>query len=202
MNMIKNLIFDFGKVLVDYDFERFFSMHIADEKRRDELFRIMCCGDLQEELDKELTDFDNIVDAFILKHPDFEPEIRIFQACYEDVVTGEVEGMRQLLIRLKSAGYKLYGLTNWCSKVHNTMRQYDIFRLLDGQVVSSEEHVIKPDPEIYQIIMNRYHLLPSESVFTDDKLENVDAAIALGMYGIHFQNAIQYEKELGKIVNM
>ena len=80
------------------------------------------------------------------------------------------------------------------------MQQFEIFRLLDGQIISSEEHVIKPEPEIYKILFERFGLKPEESVFTDDRAENIAGGRAMGMEGIVFENAEQYERELRTII--
>ena len=104
--------------------------------------------------------------------------------------------MFDLLTQLKAEGYKLYGLTNWCSKVHLTMTQFPIFKLLDGQIISSEEKVIKPEPEIYQRLFTKFNLKPEECIFTDDRVENIEGGSRLGMDGIVFKDAKQYEREL------
>jgi len=82
------------------------------------------------------------------------------------------------------------------------MEQFPIFRLLDGQVISSEEHVIKPEPAIYQCLFERFNLKPEECVFADDRVENIEAGRALGMEGVVFTDAEQYEKELSEICRM
>lgn len=120
---------------------------------------------------------------------------------YPEFVLGEMKGMRSLLVRLKAKGYKLYGLTNGPSRIHATMKQFPIFQLLDGQVISSEEHLIKPELAIYECICERYGLIPAECVFADDKLENVESATAYGMQGICFKDATQYELELQALVS-
>lgn len=193
---IHNLIFDFGKVLVDYDFEAFFSRFIPDQQRRWTVMTILYSDSLPQRLDRGDYTFEQLMQELILRYPDFADEILIFSRHYTEIVTAEVSGMRTLLTQLKSEGYHLYGLTNWCSKVHDTMRQYDIFRLLDGHIISSEVHTIKPEPAIYQCLLDRYHLHPSECVFTDDKAENVEAATRIGMHGIVFHDAKQYERDL------
>lgn len=198
--MIKNLIFDFGKVLVDYDFTAFFTKYIPDEERRRAFSPILYNEEVQQLLDRELRPFDAIMEEIIVKNREFEAEIRNFMERYPELVTVEIEGMRELLTRLKSEGYKLYGLTNWCSKVHVTMKQYPIFELLDGQVISSEEKVIKPEPEIYHRLFRKFNLKPEECVCTDDRPENIEGGERLGMRGIVFQNTAQFEKELRKVI--
>lgn len=198
--MIKNLIFDFGKVLVDYDFEAFFRRHIPDEQRCLAFAPILYNEKIQQLLDREEKPFDEIMEDIISQNKEFEHEIRTFVDLYPTIVTEEVPGMYDLLTRLKGEGYRLYGLTNWCSKVYITMEQFPIFKLLDGQVISSEEHVIKPEPAIYQCLFERYNLKPEECVFADDREENIEGGKALGMDGIVFTDAVQYERELREII--
>lgn len=194
--MIKNLIFDFGKVLVDYDFHAFFRRYITDTERCLAFTPVIYNVELQQLLDLEEQPFEVIMEEWIEKNKEFEPEIRYFSEHYTEVVTNEIEGMYELLTQLKAEGYKLYGLTNWCSKVYLTMAQFPIFKLLDGQVISSEEKVIKPNPEIYQRLFNRFNLNPEECIFTDDRAENIEGGRRLGMEGIVFTDAKQYEREL------
>lgn len=199
--MIKNLIFDFGKVLVNYDFEAFFRKYIPDTERCLAFTPVLYNVEVQALLDREERPFEVIMEEIISKNKEFEPEIRIFNEHYPEIVTNEVEGMKELLTQLKSEDYKLYGLTNWCSKVHLTMAQFDIFKLLDGSIISSEEKVIKPEPAIYQRIFDKFNIKPEECIFTDDRLENIEGGRQMGMDGIVFENAKQYERELRKLLS-
>ena len=198
--MIKNLIFDFGKVLVDYDFLDFFAKIIPDKERCSAFGALLNTVHFANIIDREERPFEETMEDFIGHHKEFEKEIRVFMEHYPEIVKCEMPGMRDLLTKLKAEGFKLYGLTNWCSKVYLTMQQFEIFRLLDGQVISSEEHVIKPEPEIYKILFERFGLKPEESVFTDDRAENIAGGRAMGMKGIVFENAEQYERELRTII--
>ena len=199
--MIKNLIFDFGKVLVDYDFEAFFRRYITDEERCRAFTPILHNEEVQRMFDREEHSFDEIIEEIICQHREFEQEIRYFATHYPEIVTNEVEGMRDLLTRLKGEGYRLYGLTNWCSKVYLTMAQFEIFDLLDGYIISSEEKVIKPEAEIYQRLFNRFNLKPEECLFADDRAENIEGGRRVGMEGIVFTDARQYERELEEVLS-
>ena len=194
--MIKNLIFDFGKVLVDYDFKAFFRNYIPNTDRCQAFTPVLYNEELQQMLEREERPFDVIMEDWIENHKEFEHEIRYFNEHYPEIVTNEVEGMYELLTQLKAEGYKLYGLTNWCSKVYLTMAQFPIFKLLDGQIISSEEKVIKPEPEIYQRLFDKFNLKPEECIFADDRAENIEGGSRLGMDGIVFKDAKQYEREL------
>ena len=200
--MIKNLIFDFGKVLVDYDFEAFFRRYITDEERCRAFTPILHNEEVQRMFDREEHSFDEIIEEIICQHREFEEEIRYFSTHYPEIVTNEVEVMRELLTRLKGEGYRLYGLTNWCSKVYLTMAQFEIFDLLDGYIISSEEKVIKPEAEIYQRLFNKFNLKPEECLFADDRAENIEGGRRVGMEGIVFTDARQYERELEEVLSL
>ena len=95
--------------------------------------------------------------------------------------------------------YKQYGLSNWDTQIYITFEQYDIFELLDGRVISCEEHAVKPGPEIYRRLFAKFDLLPEECIFVDDKAPNIEGAENVGMRGILFKNAAQLEKDLASI---
>ena len=82
-------------------------------------------------LDREASSSEQIIRDMQLAMAQYKDEIKNFGDRYTDFVLGEIKGMRPLLVRLKAEGYRLYGLTNWCSKVHITMKQYPVFQLLD-----------------------------------------------------------------------
>ena len=116
--MIKNLIFDFGKVLVDYDYfvvvDRFFESHEVSE----DFYHHLMDDKWNERLDREDRTFEQIISDMQQAMPQWKEEIRQFSEHYTEFVLGEIPGMYDLLVKLKAEGYKLYGLTNWCSKVH------------------------------------------------------------------------------------
>ncbi len=200
--MIKNLIFDFGKVLVDYDYFRILDKIFANHGQAVDFHHHLMADKWNERLDCEVQPFAQTIHDMQAAMPHYKDEIEQFGIRYNDFVLGEVKGMRALLVKLKSEGYNLYGLTNWCSKVHVTMEQYPIFQLLDGMIISSEEHVVKPQPAIYERLCRRFDLHPKECVFADDLVVNVEAARDFGMYAICFENASQYEAELRNIISI
>ena len=198
--MTRNLVFDFGKVLVDYDFVDFFRRLIPDPKRCMQLASIMTDEETLRRFDREEKPIEELVKDLISENPAFEDEIRLFAERYPEIITGEMPGMKELLVRLKGEGFSLYGLSNWCSKVYVTMGQYDIFQLMDCYVISSEEHLVKPEAEIYHRLYEKFGLKPEECIFADDKQENIEGALRTGMRGIVFENAAQYERELRRML--
>ena len=194
--MIKNLVFDFGKVLVDYSFDRIVDTFFTDEAELKAFKQVILAPEFIDQCDKEDIPFAEIIRQAQHTYPQWEHELQLFHDNYLNFVIGEVPGMRSLLTRYREQGYKLYGLSNWCSVVHDVIRKFDILQMLDGYVVSSEVHLIKPSAEIYQCLLHRFQLKADESVFADDKMPNVLGARAVGMKAILFKNATQYEQEL------
>jgi len=199
--MIKNLIFDFGKVLVDYDYFLVLDQLFATHEQAEDFYHHLIGDKWNDRLDRELPSFEQVISDMQQAMPQYAKEIQSFADRYPDFIFGEIEGMRPLLVRLKAKGYKLYGLTNWSSKVHITMRQYPIFQLLDDRIISSEEHLIKPEAAIYERTCQKLGLKPEECVFTDDKMVNVEAAQKFGMHAICFHDAAQYETALRDIIS-
>lgn len=199
--MINNLIFDFGRVLVEYDYFTLLDKIFTTHKQAEDFYHHLMAEKWNERLDSEESSFEQIIHDMQQAMPQYTEEIKQFGNRYTEFVLGEVNGMRALLVKLKSKGYKLYGLTNWCSKVHVTMKQYPIFQLLDGRIISSEEHSVKPSPAIYECLCRKFGLSADECVFTDDTIVNVESARDFGMHAIRFENALQYERELNKIIS-
>ena len=106
----------------------------------------------------------------------------------------------EIAYELKKKGYHLYLLSNFHKEAIQTMyQQYDFFDIFEGGVISAEEKVVKPDEEIYTILLERYHLNPEESLFIDDSLANIKAGNRLGIQGIHLPYLANLKEELKKI---
>ena len=97
-----------------------------------------------------------------------------------------------LIADLKAAGYTLYVLSNMSREFIDFLRQQPVYRHFDGEVISCEEGVAKPQPEIYELLLQRFDLNPAETLFIDDRKENVEAAAAKGIRTVHF-NRMDYE---------
>ena len=110
-----------------------------------------------------------------------------------DPVAGTVEIMK----RLKEAGYPVYGLSNWSSETFPMVRnKFIFFDLLDDIVISGEVGQIKPEPEIYEIALQRIGRPANECLFIDDLLANIEQARKMGFAVVHFQSPEQLETEL------
>lgn len=194
--MIKNLIYDFGKVLVDYDFIGQLRKIFDDKCDLDGFIKYIKTEQQQQREDRGVESFEQMCENLKIEFPQFTRELEIYKHNYPNLIIGEMPGMFELLTELKQKGYKLYGLSNWCDQVYTTFKQYHIFDLLDGYVVSSDIKIIKPEPEIYDHLLRKFGLKAEECLFADDRKVNIDAALAAGMDGVVFTDTAHYIADL------
>ena len=98
--------------------------------------------------------------------------------------------MLELVRRLKNHGYCVYYLSNIPQDVLELLTERGVLTQFDGGVASCEVQVNKPDPQIYKALLKKYQLKASECIFIDDRLENVQAAFALGFAGIQMKDSV------------
>jgi 2-haloacid dehalogenase len=123
--------------------------------------------------------------------------IRAYRERWEEMLGGAIDGSVAILGELRDAGHRLYGLTNWSSETFPLARaRYRFFDWFHGIVVSGEEKLIKPDPRLYLRLLERHRVDPARAVFIDDSPNNVEAAVALGIHGIHFRSPSALRDEL------
>ena len=196
--MIKNLIFDFGKVLVCYDFPSFLKTIIDDEDECRKFEAVVCSEEFVSRCDLGEESFIDLIREYQEKYPHWKRQLQEYYDRQLDVMTGEMPGMRDLITRLKAKGYRLYGLTNWSDAVYDVIGKFDILQMMDERLISSEELLIKPDVAIYDRLCEKFGLVKEECLFTDDKQINIDGAKAAGMSAVLFSDARQFEEELKK----
>lgn len=115
-------------------------------------------------------------------------------------VTGEVRGAFQLVADVRAAGLGAYGLTNWPAETfHVAEQKAPVVHLLQGVVVSGREGIAKPDPRVFDLAAERFGLDPARTVFTDDREENVEAAMARGYLGAVFTGPGRLRRRLSDL---
>lgn len=199
LDMIKNLIFDFGKVLICYDYKPLLKGLFGDDSERLEFEKIFCGLEFTQRCDLGVEPFIDIIREYQEKFPHWERQLQEFHDRQLDAMTIEMPGMRNLLTRLKANGYRLYGLTNWSSTVYPVIEKFSILQMMDDRLISSEEHLVKPDIAIYNRLCEKYGLVKEECLFTDDKQINIDGAKAAGMPAVLFTDVNQFEDDLTEL---
>lgn len=184
--MIRNIIFDFGGVLVDWSPRHLFDPYFNDKEKTDFFLENVCPYSWNATVDEGKTTAVATAERIAL-YPEWEKEIKMYYGEWLGMVGGQIEGMQDVVEDLKRRGYHLYGLTNWSAETFSLIRyNLPVFKLLEGIVVSGEEKINKPKPELYQILLSRYDIKPEESIFIDDNPDNVAAGEKLGIKGIVF----------------
>lgn len=193
---IKNVIFDLGGVLLDWSPEYVYKDYFASEERKRYFYDVVCSSEWNNKLD-EGRSFDEAVAERQKAFPEFAEAIAMWRDRWCDMLRCEIPGTAQVLRDLKAAGYHVFALTNWSAETFGyALSHYEFFKEFEGIVVSGEEKITKPDPRLYKVLLERYSLVPEESLFIDDRPSNVDVAVSLGIHGIVFTSADELRKSL------
>ena len=194
---IKNIIFDLGGVLIDWNPDYMYKKIIPDVDQRKWFLENICTLDWNEAQDggrliKEANEL------LINQHPEYKELILAYYSRWEEMLSGSISGTVDIFKELKTNKKQgIYALTNWSAETFpRALEIFDFLHWFDGRVVSGEENTRKPHKEIYDIILTRYNLTPNSTVFIDDNLRNIKAAEELGIVTIHFQSPEQLRKSL------
>ena len=195
MGQLKNIVFDFGGVLIDWSPVYLYRQVFETEEEMNYFLEHVCRYDwnLLQDAGRPLDEGIRLLQE---KHPEYTEEIAMYYGRWEEMLGGTYEENTKLIKPLKEK-YKVYGLTNWSAEtIHLAMKRYDFFHDLDGIVVSGEEKLAKPDRRLYEILLERYSLQPGESLFIDDNAANIETARELGFQVIHFTGEMNLEQWL------
>lgn len=200
--MIKNIVFDVGRVLVTFNPEEYLKKLGYDERTRQKIEEAMFKNPLWNEQDRGVLSDEELLSKFVANAPEYEEQIKeAFEkiAAIIELLPHTMEWVKGL----KAKGYQLYVLSNYGEYTYEqTKHKLEFLSYMDGSIFSFQYKVIKPEREIYELLLNKFELKAEESVFIDDRLENVEAAKALGFSGIQFQSYEQAEKELEKMMHI
>lgn len=197
--MIKNIIFDIGNVLAKFRWKEFIEELGFEESIRERVAKATVLSKYWMEIDKGVMTLQEIIDGCISLDVEIEQEIRLFFKDQSNLVI-EFDYAGRLVRTLKNAGYSVYILSNYSEK--NFMHVKDLFSFMkhiDGGVISYVIKSVKPEPEIYKTLLEKYQLVPEESVFIDDLTENLRGAERFGIHTIHFAGLAECIKDLMKM---
>ncbi|MRT92805.1 HAD family phosphatase [Ancylomarina sp. 16SWW S1-10-2] len=195
---IKNIIFDFGGVLMDWD-PRYMYRNVFDNETEMEFFLENICNSEWNVKQDAGRSFDEATEELVLKFPKYENQIRIYFSRWIEMIGGAIDENVVLIEDLKDK-YRLFGLTNWSAETFPLVfNEYPFFKELEGIVVSGTEKIVKPDASIYKLLLNRYGLTANESLFIDDNKENIIAANKLGFKTIHLSEKVNLKEEFKKL---
>jgi len=194
---IKTIIFDFGNVLLEWDprflYRRYFP---NDEEGMENFLKEIKFMEWNAQQDKGRP-FGEGIAILSGEFPQHANLIQEYHDHWQDSIGDAIAGSVEILKRLKNKGYPLYGLSNWSAETFPyALSKYDFFHLFDDMVISGRVGLVKPDPAIYNLLLEKIGKPAGECLFIDDSSANIQQAERMGFVAIHFTSPLQLEDEL------
>lgn len=197
--MIRTIIFDIGNVLAGFDWQGFYEKQGFDEEMVERLGRATVNSEDWKEYDRGCVSDEGMIRLFVENDPEIAPQIRSALEDFHGLVT-HYDYAIEWICELKKKGYQVLVLSNFSDKaLRECWHALDFLPYVDGGILSFRDKLIKPMPEIYHLILSRYHLKAEECVFLDDTQANVDGARRVGMHSFRFENLQQAKEALQKL---
>lgn len=192
----QSVIFDIGNVFVTWDPRFLYEKLISDRDELDYFLSEVVTLEWHSEHDRGRS-FAEGVAILSAKFPEYADWIQAFDDRWEETIGGLIPGVVSILEKLVENGVKVVALTNFSAEKWPLFcRTYDFTDHFEGVVVSGQEGLIKPDPRIFDLTIDRYNLVAEETYFIDDRIDNVRAAEACGMVGHQFTDAATLKADM------
>lgn len=182
--MLKNIIFDLGNVLLSFRPDEFLEKKNFPAVKKEVILNDIFSGNEWLLLDQGLITTSEAIESIAAKSLLDKTEIRkIFDMRTE--LLHPLETNAALLPALLKQGYRLFFLSNFPIDIFDEVRDgYDFFDHFEGGLISAEARISKPDPGIYNMLLDKYSLKAEECLFIDDSAPNISTAIEIGMRGL------------------
>ncbi len=203
MDTIKNVVFDFGGVLLDWNPRYFYKSIFNDDQKMEYFLQNIATSTWNAQMDKGRS-FEECMKELAEQYPEYKDPIMLYRKGWETMLKGPIEsGMRVLDAVMNAQKFKVYGLTNWSAETFpGTFNKYKFLQKFEGIVVSGEEQMIKPEKGIYLTLIERYNLVPEETFFMDDNIQNVETALSRGINAVQFTGTDKNLDQIAKILNI
>ncbi len=190
------IVFDFGGVLIDWNprylYQKLFNDPLAMEGFLTEIGFVEW-----NMLQDKGRPFAEAVSELSERFPHYADLIKAYKDRWEESIGGPIQSTVDLLYSLKQAGYSLYGLSNWSAETFERIRnKHEFLSWFEDIVISGEVKMVKPDPRIYSVLLERIGRPAQECLFIDDSEPNIAVALELGFKTIRFESAQQLEETL------
>ena len=203
MDTIKIVVFDFGGVLLDWNPRYFYKSIFNDDQKMEYFLQNIATSTWNAQMDKGRS-FEECMKELAEQYPEYKDPIMLYRKGWETMLKGPIEsGMRVLDAVMNAQKFKVYGLTNWSAETFpGTFNKYKFLQKFEGIVVSGEEQMIKPEKGIYLTLIERYNLVPEETFFMDDNIQNVETALSRGINAVQFTGTDKNLGQIAKILNI
>lgn len=185
---MKDIVFDLGGVLIDWNPRYLYKKIFSTDTEMEWFLTNVCTSQWNTQQDAGRS-FEEGVELLSKKYPEYAFAINFYYTRWEEMLGGAIEGTVDILRELKGRHRHLYALSNWSAETFPIAKQkYDFLKWFDGIVVSGEEKLVKPDPQIYSRLLTRYNLRAPNCILIDDNQANISKAADLGFETILFTN--------------
>lgn len=197
MPQLSTVVFDLGGVLIDWNPRYLYRKLFDGDEAAMEAFLTNVCTpewNLQQDAGRPLAD----AYALLVKsHPQHKEHIEAWGPGFDAMMSGPIEGTVEILRELRAKGTPLYALSNWSAETFPiAVQRFEFLHWFKAVVISGTLKLTKPDPRIYQHLLEAHALTPEETVFIDDAPHNVAAAAALGIHALQFTDPVALRKSL------
>jgi len=176
---IEAVVFDIGNVLIEWHPERFYDGAIGEERRR-AMFAAVDLHGMNDNVDRG-SNFVEEVAALAARHPEWHDEILMWNTNWLEMASPTIDHSVRLLRALRAKDVPVFALSNFGIQTFDYAKSvYEFFEEFDRSYISGHMGVIKPDAEIYEMLEDDCGLSPEGLLFTDDRLDNITAAMARG----------------------
>jgi len=185
---VEKIIFDLGRVLVKFNVRNLFRKIITTEEEIDYFLQNICTWEWHIKQDL-VQDTSQASAPLVQQFPKYQEAIEAFYGRFLEMIEGTYKKNVELAMDLKQKGYPIYVLSNFPGDQYDKYEKHNSFlQIFDDKIISGHVGLAKPDTKIYQLAIDRFHLVPERSLFIDDKIENIEGAKQLGIQTIHLQN--------------
>ena len=197
---IKAIVFDFGGVLLDWNPRNLYQRFFPDQPQAMENFLTeIHFHEWNAQQDKGRPFAEGIAELSA-QYPQYAHLIQAYYDNWEDSITGSIPGTVDILHQLKQDGRPLYGLSNWSAETFPRARHdYPFFDWFDDILLSGDVKLNKPDPAIFNLLLNKTGYSAPECILIDDAQPNIDAAKKLGFVTVRFTSPEDLQTELQKL---
>lgn len=184
--MIKHIVFDIGNVLMTFMPEAYFIRWFQTEEKTHRICVRIFTHEAWEKYDQGIWMLEDLYEVYHAAYPDMVEETDIVLKNWLQLMEPMQESIA-FLREVKSSGYGVYILSNISKDSADYLKEtQEFFPLADGAVLSYEEKTNKPDPHIFEVLLQRYHLQSGEILYLDDNKHNIEQAARMGIHGILF----------------
>jgi 2-haloacid dehalogenase len=200
MTKIDTIVFDLGGVLIDWN-PRYLYRKIFKTEDEVTWFMENICTPEWNDLQDAGRSFEEATEELVKLHPGHEIPIRAWYDRWQETIGGAIPGTVAVLDEIrKTEKYRLLALTNWSAETFPwALDNFEFLHWFEGIVVSGREKTRKPFADIYNILINRHNIAPSQAVFIDDNIKNVHGAQSVGLHTIRFESPEQLRSDLARI---